>query len=151
MTLTTILILAGIGVLLSILAGVANSIMDTLNFKYTESKFSKIPETSKWYWWLNTPGVTWRNKYKNRDPEQGPAFIGSTTIFVWVTDAWHFCQMVMLSSFQMMIALSITTLYNVVFPVPMWEFILMILAFFGIFKFAFSGTFEAFWSTIWKK
>jgi hypothetical protein len=151
MSLVTVLILTGIGVILSCIAGVSNSIMDTLNFKYKDSIFSKIPETSKWYWWLNTPNITWKNKYKNRDPEQGPAFPGSTTWLVWVTDAWHFFQMIMFSCLQLMITLPIVTLYSIVFPVETWEFIVMTIVLFITFKVTLSSTFELFWSRIWKK
>ena len=36
---------------------------------------------------------TYGNKYKNGDPAQGPAFWGSTTIFVAMTDDFHRFQM----------------------------------------------------------
>jgi hypothetical protein len=32
---------------------------------------------------------SWKNKYKHNDPAMGPAFPGSTTIFVATTDFWH--------------------------------------------------------------
>lgn len=32
---------------------------------------------------------SWRNKYRNQDPTQGPRFWLSTTLLVWVTDLWH--------------------------------------------------------------
>ena len=35
----------------------------------------------------------WKNKYKYGNPDNGPAFPGSTTILVPFTDAWHFTQM----------------------------------------------------------
>jgi hypothetical protein len=43
------------------------------------------------------PG-SWRNKYKNRDPQQGPAFPGATTWLVWLTDAWHLVKFLMILS-----------------------------------------------------
>ena len=43
------------------------------------------------YWWYQPQ--MWKNKYKNRRKEDGPAFPGSTWIFVWVTDSFHFFQM----------------------------------------------------------
>jgi hypothetical protein len=33
--------------------------------------------------------TSWQRKYKNHDSTQGPAFLGSTTVFVALTDAWH--------------------------------------------------------------
>ena len=38
-------------------------------------------------WWNGKD--SWTNKYKNRDIKQGPAFWGSTSIFVPITDAPH--------------------------------------------------------------
>ncbi len=38
-------------------------------------------------WWNGK--VSWTNKYKNNDPTQGPAFFGSTTFLVAMTDAPH--------------------------------------------------------------
>jgi hypothetical protein len=38
--------------------------------------------------WHN-PDISWKNKYKNREVSDGPAFIGSTTVFVGGTDAYH--------------------------------------------------------------
>ncbi len=41
-------------------------------------------------WW--SEHKSWINKYKNGDPNQGPAFFGSTTFLVFMTDGWHFWQ-----------------------------------------------------------
>lgn len=38
-------------------------------------------------WWNGKQ--SWTNKYKNNDPAQGPAFFGSTTFLVALTDAPH--------------------------------------------------------------
>lgn len=43
-----------------------------------------FPNCNKDFWANN-----WKAKYKNNDPEQGPKFLGSTTIFVGFTDGWH--------------------------------------------------------------
>lgn len=51
-----------------------------LNYKY------RHPNTNPM--WSN-PKVSALNKYKNRDPQQGPAFFGSTTVFVMFTDKYH--------------------------------------------------------------
>ncbi len=39
---------------------------------------------------------SWRRKYKNHDPAQGPAFPLSTTALVFLTDGWHLCKTIML-------------------------------------------------------
>lgn len=38
-------------------------------------------------WWNGKQ--SWTNKYKNNDPAQGPAYFGSTTFLVALTDAPH--------------------------------------------------------------
>lgn len=35
------------------------------------------------------PQVSWRNKYQNGDPAQGPKYFGSTTFLVGTTDFYH--------------------------------------------------------------
>ena len=147
---TNILIIIVFSILLTIVAGIAKSIMDIINFKYEESIFSKIPKTSYWYHWFNSPKVTWLNKYKDRNPEKGPAFFYSTTIFVWVTDAWHFFQFIMLSCIQMIIALLFTSLCDSIYFITVTQFIIILLGTFFSFKTLLSFTFEMFWVKIWR-
>ena len=40
-------------------------------------------------WWTKD---SWMNKWKNGNPKEGERFPGSSTVFVWVTDAWHFAN-----------------------------------------------------------
>jgi hypothetical protein len=40
------------------------------------------------------PTISWREKYKDGDPEKGELFPGSTTVFVGTTDLWHGFQTV---------------------------------------------------------
>lgn len=69
-----------------ILAGVCKAIKDTLQFHFYSSIFDKCNHQ---FW---NPDISWKNKYK--DGEIGvPKFWGSTTIFVWMTDAWHLFDM----------------------------------------------------------
>lgn len=44
--------------------------------------------------WDNS--VAWANKYKNKDPKQGPAFFGSTTFLVMLVDGWHVVKLMWL-------------------------------------------------------
>jgi hypothetical protein len=46
-----------------------------------------IPGAWNKQWWDGT--VSWRNKYRNGDPDMGPKFPLSTTALVWTTDAKH--------------------------------------------------------------
>jgi hypothetical protein len=64
--------------------------MDTLVFSFPSSKFKNL------HAW--NPVVSWRNKWKNGDPRQGERFLGSSTVFVFLTDAWHLSQFFFLNS-----------------------------------------------------
>jgi hypothetical protein len=67
-----------------ILFGLFEAVMDKLQFHYKRSIFKNYQST----WW--DPKNSWKNKWKNGDKEQGERFLFSSTIFVFVTDAWHF-------------------------------------------------------------
>jgi len=95
-----------------IIAGISNAIMDVLKFKYNDSVFCTLKNQK---WWDE---FSWRNKYKNRRPEEGERFLGSTTIFVFVTDAWHFFQMVWRTSMTLAIIFAVFSTLNF----SMWLF-----------------------------
>ena len=73
-----------IGLFLIILSGISEAIMDTLQFHYDNSIFKRFKNQRFWY-----PGFSWMNKWKDGDPKNGERFLGSSTIFVSLTDAWH--------------------------------------------------------------
>lgn len=114
--------------------------MDTIQFHHKESIFFKI-KGPFWNLWFN-PSESWKLKWKNGDPFQGERFPGSSTIFVWITDAWHFFQMMMLSAFQISIILAI--LLNIKIT------ILIGIIIFTSMKVIYGGIFELFWKYIWK-
>ena len=115
-----------LSVLFLVLAGMCNAVMDKIVFHWDDSVF----KGSKLDWWAN-PEVSYRNKWKNNSNSSGgEKFPGSSTVFVWVTDLWHFAQSFMIS------------------------FFVLAALFYGdgiILKSAFSLTFELFWSVILKK
>jgi hypothetical protein len=78
-----------IGLFLILLSGVSESIMDTLQFHYDLSIFKKMNNQKFW-----NPILSWMNKWKNDDPKNGEKFLGSSTIFVGVTDAWHLFKLI---------------------------------------------------------
>jgi hypothetical protein len=84
-----------------ILAAIANSIMDTLKFRFTRSVFNR--PGSKLYNFSEP--LSWKRKWKNKDSSQGEAFLFSSTILVFLTDLWHFAQMIMKLSFILGIVL----------------------------------------------
>lgn len=71
-------------ILLLIISGMARAVADKINFHYDESIFFG---TSDEYYW--NPEISHLNKYFGHDSSLGPAFWGSTTVFVWLTDGWH--------------------------------------------------------------
>jgi hypothetical protein len=81
-----------ISIVLMFFAGVCNAIMDMLDFHYDISIFKNWTNQQ----WLN-PAISWKNKWKNGDPDQGEKFLGSSTVFVFLTDFWHFTKFLMLS------------------------------------------------------
>ena len=82
--------------LLVFIAGMCNAVMDTIAHKGG----GVLPESS---WW--SMELSWMNKWKNGDPKQGEAFFLSSTALVFLTDAWHFFQFLMLTLFALCIGL----------------------------------------------
>jgi len=106
-----LLILTGVAL---VIAGIGKAIMDTLQFHFSVSVFKNLGT-----WW--DPRTSWTNKYKNHDPSQGEAFPGSTTIFVFVTDAWHFFQFIFLRFiFAAMILLMLSNGLSLLGGIPIW-------------------------------
>lgn len=138
-------------IFLLILAGISNSIMDTIKFRFYESKLKFIskewflPDSWKLKWkWKNNQRILNNKKlwyylwlYK---PQYKEAFPYSTTILVFLTNAWHFFQFIMLSSFQAAISITISMVYCF----NWWQFIVI----FFIIKIIYNSTFELFWKKI---
>ena len=79
-----------ISIILMIIAGIFNAIMDVLKTRYNTSIFASWPNQN----WLK-PSLSWVNKWKNGDRSQGERFLGSSTFLVWITDFWHLAKMIM--------------------------------------------------------
>lgn len=68
------------------LASFCNACMDTLQFHFHGSIFSKLPY--KYIYWFN-PSVSWKNKYIDRDPSKPIKKIFFGLMDRPFTDAWH--------------------------------------------------------------
>jgi hypothetical protein len=112
------------------LAAICNAIMDVITYRFDLSIFSKLVRL-KWY---IDPSVSWRNKYKNGDPNQGPIFPFSTSILCAITDLWHLTKSIML----VLLYVGITCYVPIINPVL--DVILYYIVF-GV-------TFELFWSIL---
>lgn len=77
------ILLIAITAILLFAEGICKGVCDTLQFHYSISIFAG---KNALFW---NPRVSWKNKYKNGDPDQGATFPGSTTVFVMFTDGWH--------------------------------------------------------------
>lgn len=67
------------------IAGAFNGVNQDLLFHYNEFQ-TTFPNADPQFW---DPSISWRNKYKNGDPTQGEAFLGSNTVFAGLTDGYH--------------------------------------------------------------
>jgi hypothetical protein len=66
-------------------AGGAQANCEALTNRYPDfKKFYGIKNDQYW-----NPAISWTNKYQDNDPKKGPAFWGSTSCFVAVTDGYH--------------------------------------------------------------
>ena len=133
--------------LLLCLAGLSAGIMWTIQFRWERSVFSEWK--GRGMIWLSPLG--WHLKYKNGDPKKGPAFPGSTSIFVWLTDGFHFFQFVMFTSFELAIIKSGFHVVNV--GLPCWAMLVLDLAVLkGCRGFFFEITFQYLLNmSFWKK
>jgi len=120
-----------------ILAAICNAVMDTIAFKYKRSIFKNL---NSQYW---NPAKSWRNKYKNKMVFNGPAFIGSTTVLSFLTDAWHLFQFLS-NSF---LALSVVIIYHETVNQNLWYS----LGLFIILKMIWGIIFESFYSKLFRK
>ncbi|NPV13271.1 MAG: hypothetical protein HPY57_16040 [Ignavibacteria bacterium] len=112
-----------------LIAGIFKAIMDTLQFHFDKSIFINNNKN----WW--NPSISWKNKYKNNDPKQGPKFFGSTTFLVSLTDAWHFFQMLFLTSIFL----------GLVFYIPFFSVSYTWIFDFVIYRIIFSSSFNLFY------
>ena len=70
---------------LVLVAGSAKGFNETLHFNYKVFQNTFPGANENWF----NPQVSWRNKYKNGDPENGSKFFLSTSVFVMFTDQYH--------------------------------------------------------------
>jgi len=83
-----------ITIILIILMAILDSTMD-MNFnQYSSSIFSNTKVFNPQFW---NPSVSWANKWKNGIHGDGEKFLGSSTVFVFLTDSWHLFKMLFLS------------------------------------------------------
>jgi hypothetical protein len=82
------------------IAGMANGVMDKLQFHYGKSVFAKFENQDFW-----NPNRSWRNKWAQDDEGNlvqplTPRYWGSSTFLVWTTDAWHLAQTIFFAAWR---------------------------------------------------
>ena len=113
-----------ITIILVIISAISNACMDVVWNNFNSSIFFNI--NNKWF----DPHMSWLNKW-NWWPTKLGKFLLST-IFVFITDFWHLCKLIMLVCYSLAIALNVNIFNNII-----ETFVLYCL---------FTCTFELFWS-----
>lgn len=83
-------------------AGLMNGTMDSLQFHFARTPFSDATRFDQQFW---NPAQSWRNKYREGNPQLGERFPGSSSVFVLTTDAWHLAKSVMLLCFVLAVVI----------------------------------------------
>jgi hypothetical protein len=74
---------------LQAISGAARGYEQTVAYHY--SSFKRIhPNINDQFF---DPAISWKNKYKNGDPNEGSAYFLSTSVLVWTTDFKHLMDM----------------------------------------------------------
>ena len=84
------------------LSGAADGFGDVLQFHYSE--FEQVFPNANEQWF--NPELSWRNKYKNGDPNQGQRYPGSISVFVAGTDAWHASKLTRIATMSTALAIA---------------------------------------------
>jgi hypothetical protein len=69
-----------------LVSGMLDGTIESVSFRYHNGFKKRFPKANDLFW---NPEISWKNKYKEGNSELGPKFIGSNTIFVFTTDAYH--------------------------------------------------------------
>ena len=67
-------------------AGMLDGSTESLSFHYNNGVKPHFTSINDQYW---NPAISWTNKYKNGDVNQGEKFTGSTSFLVFTTDGYH--------------------------------------------------------------
>tara|TARA_X000001382_G_scaffold25412_3_gene15998 strand:+ start:7470 stop:7844 length:375 start_codon:yes stop_codon:yes gene_type:complete len=81
--------LIAISLLFTLIAGAANGIMDLINFHW-----HRAPEFMQKNYQFWNPEISWKNKWNTETGKE--KFLGSSTIFAFLTDGWHLMKTIML-------------------------------------------------------
>ncbi|WP_216726124.1 hypothetical protein [Hymenobacter siberiensis] len=120
------------------IAATAKAAVDTLTHQAGNNIFEAMGS-----WW--DARTSWKNKYKPGSWEAGhptPRFWGSTSLFVFVTDFWHFADFIYLTAFL----LSGLLCGLAIADSPWWAVPLVVLTY----KAAFGAVFELLYQRVFR-
>lgn len=100
-----------ISIIFIAVAGMSEAIMDKVQFHWHKSIFPYNPRRYPESFW--NPYHSWKNKYSD-NTYSTPKFPGSTSIFVFATDAWHLFKFIrnLSTSISIMTALISMSYYS---------------------------------------
>ena len=105
------MIIGVIGLLFIIISAISESIMDKIQFHFDKSIFND-EKFNKLFW---NPLYSWKNKW-NEDLTK-PKFFLSTSLFVSLTDAWHFFKLLKNTSIFIGLPLIVMGQFNIIISV----------------------------------
>lgn len=105
------MVISIIGLLFIVMSAISESIMDKIQFHFDKSIFNS-DKYNKLFW---NPLESWKNKW-NEDMTK-PKFFLSTTLFVFLTDAWHFFKFVKNTSIFIGLPLIVMGQFNIIISV----------------------------------
>lgn len=119
----------------ALLSGVADGLNQVVRHDYAAFKRAFPGANDQWF----DPSVSWMNKYKDRNPDNGPAYWLSTSLLVAPTDFDHTTQTIERFSYSLVIALHPYDRNK-----PFWvKYIVEPLTYYAIRQIAFSITYNA--------
>lgn len=105
------MVISIIGLLFIVMSAISESIMDKIQFHFDKSIFNS-DKYNKLFW---NPLHSWKNKW-NSDLTK-PKFFLSTTLFVSLTDAWHFFKLLKNTSIFIGLPLIVMGQFNIIISV----------------------------------
>lgn len=114
-----------------IIAGTASGVNESIKFDY--ASFDKKFNANDQFW---NPEISWRNKYKNHNPEQGEAYFLSKSLFVSFTDGYHLTRTIEHTFLVSGIVIRLGS------KTKLWEYALDFLANMAVYKLSFTATYE---------
>lgn len=160
---TTLITIMVVNILLIGIGMVANSIMDTIKFKYENSILPRIKNKVIKHWFHPR---SWKLKWKYVDGEMVPLekapwyYLGihnpghkekfpfSSTMLVGFTNAWHFFQFIMFTCFELTFLIPMSIFTYMFTPLNKWETLLLTLLVFIFIKLYKGAVFELFWNRL---